>query len=153
MRDEDKSREMLLIEITPLREQVAEMVDERRIRKEECETVTPNESEFQLDAQAFNSMYRNHNAMMYMVDLETFFIVDANNAALTFYGYDLETFKTKRIPDLNTAPEEEIRAEIKRSVAEGRDYYLYQHRLANNDVRDVEIYAYPLVIHGTGQSD
>ncbi len=148
MKDENKSRDILLIEIKQLREQIAEMVDDRRVRGDECKTVTPNESDFQLDAHAFNSMYKNHNAMMYVVDLETFFIVDANNAALKFYGHDLETFKTKRVPDLNTAPEEEIRAEIKRAIAEGRDYYLYQHRLANDDVRDVEIHAYPLMIHG-----
>lgn len=148
MRDEDKTKEMLLIEIEDLRRQVAELIDERAVRFKEDETPMQSESSFPFEAEAFSTMYRNHNAIMYIVDLETFFIVDANNAALKFYGYDIDTIRSLRIPDLNTEKEEEIRAEIKRAVAEGRDYYLYKHRLANNDIRDVEIYAYPITIKG-----
>jgi PAS domain S-box-containing protein len=99
-----------------------------------------------LDSEAFRRIFKDHGAVIYIVDLSTFTIIDANRAALDFYGYDLETMRTKRIPDLNTMPEEEIRAEIKRAVEEGRSLYACKHRLASGEIRDVEVYANPISI-------
>ncbi len=107
-----------------------------------------SESLYDIDSKAFQRMYRNHGAVMYIVDLESFRIIDANHSALKFYGYDIDTMRTKRIPDLNITPEKEIRSEIKRAVEEGRSYYMYQHQLANGEIRDVEIFANPIFIKG-----
>lgn len=111
------------------------------------EGLTGNVSFFDMDSEAFQRMYKNHGAVMYIVDLDTFRIIDANKSALEFYGYDIDTIRTKRIPDLNITPEKEIRAEIKRAVEEGRSFYVYQHQLSNGEIRDVEIYANPIFIN------
>jgi len=95
---------------------------------------------------AFRSMFMNHSAVIYIVDLSDFSIVDANQAALDFYGYDRKSMLTKRIPDLNTTPEDEIRTEIQKSVEEGRSFYIFKHRIANGAIRDVEIYANPVTL-------
>ena len=95
---------------------------------------------------AFRRMFESHSAVIYIVDLSDFSIIDANQAALDFYGYDRETMLTKRIPDLNITPEDEIRAEIQRSVEEGRSCYIYKHKMANGSIRDVEIYANPITL-------
>lgn len=97
---------------------------------------------------AYHILFKLHRSVMYIVDLSDFSIIDANDAALEFYGYDKETMLTKRVPDLNITPEEEIRQEIKRAVDENRNYYIFQHGLANGDIRDVEIYANPITIKG-----
>jgi len=89
---------------------------------------------------------------MYIVDLSTFTIVDANKAALSFYGYDFETMLTKRVPDLNITPEAEIRAEIKRAVEEGRSHYVFKHKLSSGEIRDIEVYANPITIQGKDYS-
>jgi PAS domain S-box-containing protein len=91
-------------------------------------------------------MFMDHGAVMYIVDLATFAIIDANKAALRFYGYDLETMLTKRIPDINITPEAEIRAEIERAVKEGRSHYIFKHKLASGEIRDIEVYANPILI-------
>jgi PAS domain S-box-containing protein len=101
-----------------------------------------------IETGAFQRMFQDHGAVMYIVDLATFCIIDVNASALRFYGYDRATMLTKRIPDLNITPEPEIRAEIKRAVAEGRSHYVFQHRLANGEIRDVEVYANPILIQG-----
>jgi len=90
--------------------------------------VMVSESFFDRDSEAFQRMYRDHGAVMYIVDLEAFRIIDANQSALTFYGYDIDTMRTKRIPDFNITPEKEIRAEVKRAVEEKRSYHVYQHQ-------------------------
>ncbi len=102
--------------------------------------------------EAFQKAYKGHGAVMYVVDMATFFIVDANEAALKFYGYDRATMLTKRIPDLNITPEQEIRTEIKKAVSEGRSYYIFKHRLSSGELRDVEIYANPISIRGNDYS-
>jgi PAS domain S-box-containing protein len=83
------------------------------------------EGTFLVGEEAFRNMFEGHSAVMYIVDLTSFSIVDANEAALRFYGYDRETMLTKRVPDLNITPEEEIRAEIARAVDEGRSHFVF----------------------------
>jgi len=98
-----------------------------------------------LDGDAvFRSLFENHSAIIYIVDLSNFSIIDANQAALKYYGYDRKTMLSKRIPDLNTMSEDEIRVEIQKSVKEGRSCYIYKHRIASGEIRDVEIYANPI---------
>jgi len=101
---------------------------------------------------AFEKAFKHHGAVMYVVDIASFSIVEANEAALKFYGYDHATMLTKRIPDLNVTPEPEIRAEIKKAVAEGRSYYIFKHQLSSGELRDVEIYANPISIRGKDYS-
>ncbi len=103
-------------------------------------------------AEAFLKAFKDHGAVMYVVDLASFSIVDANEAALKFYGYDRATMLSKRIPDLNMTPELEIRSEIKKALAEERSYYIFKHRLSNGELRDVEIYANPITIRGKDYS-
>ena len=105
-----------------------------------------NKKLLQVGDAAFRSMFVNHSAVMYIVDLSDFSIIDANPAALNFYGYDRRTMLTKRIPDLNTTPEDEIRAEIQKAIKEGRSFYIFKHRLANGALRDVEIYTNPVTL-------
>ncbi len=114
---------------------------------DQAEAQTVKDAFFSMDSEAFQRMYKDHGAVMYIVNLETFRIVDANKTALKFYGYDIDTMRTMRIPDINITPEEKIRAEINQAVKEGRSYYVYQHQLANDEIRDVEIYANPIFIN------
>ncbi len=107
-----------------------------------------NEEVFRIGDVSFKSMVENHSAIIYVVDFATFSIIDANKAALEFYGYDRKTLLTKKVHDLNTMPEDHIRAEIQLAVKEGRAYYIFKHRLASGEIRDVEIYANPVTVDG-----
>ncbi len=111
-------------------------------------TTFTDDGKLTVDSETFRNMFKGHSAVMYIVDLSTFAIIDANQAALDFYGYDFGTMLTKRVPDLNITPELEIRAEIKRALEEDRSYYVYKHQLANGEIRNVEVYANPILIKG-----
>ncbi len=140
MRDEDRTKDELIAEVKLLRKRISVMENSKKLPS----TVDSNSL---FTAKAFRTMYKNHASIMYIVDLATFRIVDANRAALDFYGYSFDTMLTKRIPDLNITPEKEIEEEIERAVALGRSYYVYKHQLTSGELRDVEIYANPIVIH------
>ncbi len=128
------------------------MNDQNRTKDHHRDQPVAEEGQRLVGEEAFQRAYKSHAAVMYVVDLATFNIVDANEAALKFYGYDLATILTKRITDLNMTPEQEIRNEIKQAVAEGRSYYNIKHRLASGELRDVEIHANPISIQGKDYS-
>ena len=111
-----------------------------------------NQIRYSIGEEGFFQAFKDHSAVMYVVDIVSFSIVDANEAALKFYGYDYETMLNKKIPDLNVTPEHEIRAEIQKQVAEGRSYYIFKHQMSNGELRDVEIYANPISIRGKDYS-
>jgi PAS domain S-box-containing protein len=71
-------------------------------------------------------------------------IVDANAAAARFYGLTVEDLRRMRISDINILSDEEVKAEMAHAAAQRRDHFLFRHRLANGDVRDVEVHSGPL---------
>ena len=111
-------------------------------------TTSTDETKFTVGSDTFRRIFEGHSAVMYIVDLSTFAIIDANQAALDFYGYDYDTMLTKRVPDLNITPELEIRAEIKLALEEDRSCYIFEHQLACGEIRTVEVYANPISIKG-----
>jgi PAS domain S-box-containing protein len=91
----------------------------------------------------FHNMFTKHSAIMYLVDPDTLRIFDANEAAQKFYGYSAAEFKNLKISDLNPMPAEEIR-EIFGESRRNEYHYIFKHRLACGEVRDVEIYSTPI---------
>jgi len=53
-----------------------------------------------------------------------------------------------KISDINTGTEQQIFAEMESTKKEPRKIFNYQHRLANGDIRDVEIYSGPIQLQG-----
>ncbi|WP_127477152.1 diguanylate cyclase [Sulfurivermis fontis] len=73
-------------------------------------------------------------------------IIDANKAASTYYGYDIDQLRTMKITAINTLAPEDIRAEMERARSENRNHFNFRHRLASGEIRDVEVYSGPLDI-------
>jgi PAS domain S-box-containing protein len=67
--------------------------------------------------------------------------VDANQAAVNFYGYPLEQLRGMPITRINTLPAPDIRKAITRKSQSGQPYFAFRHRLASGEVRDVEVYS------------
>ncbi|HOS44824.1 MAG TPA: PAS domain S-box protein, partial [Armatimonadota bacterium] len=96
----------------------------------------------------FRSLFEDNRAVMLLIDPETGSIVDANHAAAAYYGYPLDTLRHMNIGDMNTLPPAAITAEMARAKAEERRHFLFRHRLASGEVRDVESYAGPIAVGG-----
>ena len=89
----------------------------------------------------FHAMFERHHAVKLMIEPETGAIVDANAAAYRFYGYSREQLCSLRIQDINQLPPDEVAAERAKAAAEQRNYFVFPHRLANGEVRWVEVYS------------
>jgi PAS domain S-box-containing protein len=107
-----------------------------------------SESAIRESALLYRAMFSKSNAIKLLVDPATGAIVDANAAAAAFYGYPLERLKTLNIRDINTLPQATIQEEMNSAYAETRNYFLFRHRCASGEVRDVEVHSGPIEING-----
>ncbi|MEE9905953.1 MAG: PAS domain S-box protein [Chlorobium sp.] len=94
----------------------------------------------------YRSLFQNRHLAMLIIDPEDGSIVDANPAAANFYGWRLEELLEKKITEINTLSEEEIKKEMRRSVESKCNYFLFRHRRADGSIRDVEVVSGPITI-------
>lgn len=102
------------------------------------------EQQLQESEQRYRHIFENNHAVMLIIDPESADIIDANAAALSFYGYTCETICAMKITDINVLPEDQVLAEIENACMEQRNYFSFRHSLANGDIRDVEVYSGPV---------
>ncbi|MDF2655021.1 MAG: putative sensor histidine kinase [Bacillota bacterium] len=96
----------------------------------------------------YASIFNNNYAVMLLIDPETADIVDANLAAVEFYGWPIETLKTMKISEINTLGEAGVKANLSNSVHMKQNHFFFQHRTASGREIDVEVYSGPLMING-----
>jgi diguanylate cyclase (GGDEF)-like protein/PAS domain S-box-containing protein len=96
----------------------------------------------------YRALFENNHAIMLLVDPKTGRIVDANPAAVHFYGYPAEKLRAMAFSDINAQDETAIFKEMVDSRREKRAYFIHRHRLADGDIRDVEVYSGPIMVQG-----
>lgn len=96
----------------------------------------------------YRSLFENNHAVMLLLDPETGWIVDANPAAADYYGWSREQLCQMKISDINTLGPAEVQAELVRARCRQRRQFLFRHRLAGGEVRDVEVYCGPIEMAG-----
>jgi len=89
----------------------------------------------------YQETFRQSPAIKLLIDPLSLAIIDANEAAESFYGYSVDRMKSMRLTDINTADEAVIRANIGASGTRGESRFVYRHRIASGEYRDVEVYA------------
>jgi len=92
---------------------------------------------------SFQQLFKHHGLTMLVIDPATGAIVQANPAAIEFYGYSREQLQGMLIQDINTLTPGQVAAERQRAKSEARNYFVFRHRLASGEVRTVEVHAYP----------
>ncbi len=96
----------------------------------------------------YRSLFKDHHSVMLLIDPESADIVDANPAAVSFYGWSFEAITAKKITDINMLSDEQVFQEMGKAKAEQRQVFYFQHLLANGEIRDVEVFSGPIKVHG-----
>jgi len=92
----------------------------------------------------FRQLFEQNASVMLLIDPASGDIVDANAAALDYYGYSSQQLVGMNISAINTLPSRQL-AEQRQSVLNGqRKHFLFAHRLASGEVRDVEVHSTPI---------
>lgn len=95
----------------------------------------------------FRTIFKNDHAIMLLINPGTGQIVDANPAAVSYYGYPAKTLRAMRISDINTLSTAEVKAEMQNAKEQERNLFFFKHRLADGTIRDVEVSSGPVKIN------
>ncbi len=101
-------------------------------------------------AQLFQAMFRNHDTIMMLVDVDSDGkIIDANDAAIEFYKYRGKKLTKKTLAELDAEPGEVEIGNMLQSALQGElKIFERPHLLANGEKRLVEIHCSPISFHG-----
>ncbi|MCC6335002.1 MAG: PAS domain S-box protein [Myxococcales bacterium] len=94
------------------------------------------------------ALFHSHAGLKLLIDPADGRIVDANPAAVAFYGYAREALLAMRISQINVAPAEQIAASLARAASRAADSFEFRHRLADGRVRDMAISSSPVTMAG-----
>jgi len=96
----------------------------------------------------FRDMFEGHSAIMLVIDPATGYILQANKAAIAFYGWTIDEMRKLRIQDINTLSLEEVEAAIEQTKSGEKNYFEFRHRRADGSIRDIEAYSRTIVTDG-----
>lgn len=96
----------------------------------------------------YKALFTNNNCVMLLIDPETGSIRNANQAACKFYGWDQDTLKNMNISEINIMDTAEIKIAMAEARKKEKNYFTFKHRLANGEIKDVEVYSGPIDIGG-----
>jgi len=96
--------------------------------------------------QKYRALFASNKAVELIVDPDNGRLVDANQAAVDFYGYSRAQLLQMTISEINTLSAHEIHTEMEQAREDARSHFLFRHRLADGSVRDVEVYSGPMVM-------
>ena len=96
----------------------------------------------------YQAVFASSKVAMLLINPEDGAIIDANAAAVDYYGWDFSRLVTMNIRDINALAPDLISAEIANAKRQQRSHFLFQHRLASGEIRDVEVHSGPLELGG-----
>jgi PAS domain S-box-containing protein len=96
----------------------------------------------------FRKLFEKHSAVHLLIDPERERIVNANQAAATFYGFRLDVLTQMNIGDINTLPAEKLREHMDRARNSYNYYFETQHRVVDGRIREVEVFSSAIDLQG-----
>ncbi len=96
----------------------------------------------------YRALFEKNLAIKLLIDPETGRIMDANPAALRFYGYSHAEICTLRITDINQLPDEQVYAAMGQTMRGQKNQFTFSHRIKSGEIRAVDVYSGPIVVHG-----
>ena len=98
--------------------------------------------------QLYSQMFTDHSAIQLLIDPESGSIVEANPSACKFYGYPLDVLQKMNINLINTFSPQEVSRLIHEAKDLKTNFFIFTHRLASGEIRDVEVHSVPIVVNG-----
>jgi PAS domain S-box-containing protein len=89
----------------------------------------------------FRNLFQNHSAIKLIIDPGNGNILEANQAASEFYGWQVDEMKQMNIYQINTLSKEEINNELQKVENSRNNHFFFRHRTASGDIKDVEIFS------------
>ncbi len=95
----------------------------------------------------YSALFQNDHTVMLILDPSDHTIVDANPAALRFYGYSYEQITNMKVNQINTMDPAELKELISIAEKEKSNYFNFRHRKASGEEVEVELYSCPVTVN------
>ena len=89
----------------------------------------------------FRMLFEGIRAPMLLIDPDTGRIMDANPAAVGFYGWTADELRSMTIDKINTLTPEQIQTEMRKAVEARKNRFEFRHRRADGTLRYVDVYS------------
>lgn len=96
----------------------------------------------------YKTFLEGHSIPILLIDPETYSIVNANQAALDFYGYTKEEITSLKSWDINTLNKEELKELTLKAKNKEINRFRFKHRLKSGEIRDVDVFSSPILLDG-----
>lgn len=96
---------------------------------------------------SFDELFQQLGAPVLLIEPESGRIVDANPAAAAFYGYTQSQLQALTIQSINTLNSEQVARERQLATRQGRNFFIFRHKLADNSVRTVQVNSKPIQLN------
>lgn len=96
----------------------------------------------------YRAIFSHSNVPSVVLDPVSHEILNANEAAADFYGFDTKELKGMRFNRLSGQSPEEIDEVLIQATSKEKTRFENHHTLANGEIRDVEVFFAPLVFDG-----
>jgi two-component system, cell cycle sensor histidine kinase and response regulator CckA len=96
----------------------------------------------------YRSRFQNLHTVMLIIDPENGMLVDANPAAVSFYGWDRDELCQKKISQITLLRESEVTFDMELLTNKENNGFIFRHCRADGSVRDVEVFCAPIIIQG-----
>jgi len=89
----------------------------------------------------FNTSLSNNGLIMIIIDAITRKVVNVNDAACQFYGYNKQQILCKEINELHNLTIEETYDKFSKIRNNTENRFIIQHKIANSEIKDLEVYS------------
>ncbi|WP_245747903.1 PAS domain S-box protein [Methanolobus profundi] len=102
-----------------------------------------------MDEAGYRVLFNNEHLVILLIDPDSLDIIEANNAACNFYGSSAEEFTGRKLSHISTLSEKGTKLQIEEAESGIRDKFISRHKLANNEIHDVELSIIPVISEKT----
>jgi PAS domain S-box-containing protein len=106
------------------------------------------EEELRESEERYRNVFERHAAVKLLIDPDTGSIIEANQAAVNYYGWSREQLKQMKIQEINTLPPEDVKKEMEKARTEKRTHFEFRHRRADGSIRDVGVFGSNIEVKG-----
>jgi PAS domain S-box-containing protein len=115
---------------------------------EDITTFIGIQNELRESEERYSALFSNSASVSLLIDPDTGRIVNANDAAVNYYGYPRERLLSMGISDLNRLPREKVVRDLVRAKDQEARHFQSVHYRADGKKRYVEIYSGPITVQG-----
>ena len=106
------------------------------------------EKELRKSEELFKNLFRYHAAIKLIIDPATGNIMDANEAAVNYYGWPHDRITRMKIHDINTLPPDDTKKAMEEVRINKKIHFEFRHRRADGSIRDVDVFSSSIIVQG-----